>query len=176
MDVNSLWTHPEVGEFVGTQLDDIESYAIGQSLVFVEIFSWCIFWFWSHLFLGSIGFKIGSLSICPNCMPLRVDWIDWFDSPTNSLTKFISLRESKMRRGVLIGRQRNMNLWSMKLLKIDLQRKHLGWGIFASFSVLSRVCKFQLVKSFVFATFRLANIHMVGWMPTNCSVRSDLGD
>jgi len=39
MDVNSLWTDAEVGEFVGTQLDDIESYAIGQSLVFVEIFS-----------------------------------------------------------------------------------------------------------------------------------------
>ena len=38
MDVNSLW-NPEVGEFVGTQLDDIESYAIGQSPVFLEIFS-----------------------------------------------------------------------------------------------------------------------------------------
>ena len=144
MDVNPLWTDPEVGEFVGTQLDDIESYAIGQSPGFVEIFSWCIFWFWSHLFLGSIGFKIGSLSIFPHCMPLRVDWIDWVDSPTNSPTKFISLRESKVRRGVLIGRQRNTNLWTMKLLKIDLQRKRLGRGIFVSFSVLSRVCIFQL--------------------------------
>ena len=61
MDVNSLW-NPEVGEFVGTQLDDIESYAIGQSPVFLEIFS-LFNWFpicWSHLFLRS-GFKIGSL-------------------------------------------------------------------------------------------------------------------